>query len=820
MARPRTAPPRTPAVATLRALAAAAILVPVAPAIAAAQDGALRGRVLIAADGTPVAGATVVVVGTTLGALTDSAGVFDIPVVPAGLHDVEARRVGLTAARTAVTVRPAEAAEVTLLAARGPLEIAGVTVIGRTADALSRLPGSAAVVPAATLRALMPISANEVLRTVPGVHVQEEEGAGLRANIGIRGLDPDRSRTVLVLEDGVPVALAPYGEPEMYYSPPIDRMERVEVVKGSGSILFGPQTIGGVVNYVTADAPVRPAGKLQLQHGAGGSRFLKAGYGGSWGAARGIVGAFQRRADDIDGLHYDVRDVTAKVGVRTRAGDFGLKGSIYHETSNATYVGLTDSLFRAAPHEHPRPDDRLAVSRAAVTGSHDLALGGATTLRTSAYGYRTTRDWTRRDYVYNATGQSLVFRNTTGSRDRAFDVVGIEPRVSTSWSLGGLRNALDLGARAHLEHARDKHIDGAVDGDATVVRDDEKRTGRALAAYIQNRLFLTPTLHVTPGLRFERFSYERRILRTRVRRSDGTTTTRAPEDVNLPPVGDVVSELIPGIGAAWAPSAVATVFAGAHRGFAPPRTKDALIYQDPTLPPGAQLPDVVSLQLDAERSWNYELGTRLRPRHWLGLEATAFLLDFSNQIIEPSLSAGAVADAALANQGATRHLGVELATSLDIGAMLARSYGLTLDLGYTLVDAEFSRDRFMRLSATDTVNVRGNALPYAPQQRAHGALTLDLASGMLVRLDGTYVGAQYSDNFETVAGSANGRVGRIPAYQVLDVTTRLPIPRLRGAELVASVKNLTDELYIASRRPEGIKPGLPRLATVGVSWEF
>ena len=66
---------------------------------------------------------------------------------------------------------------------------------------------------------------------------------------------PDRSSKVLILEDGIPVALNPYGEPQLYYTPTIDRMESIEVLKGSGQILFGPQTIGGVINYITADPP-------------------------------------------------------------------------------------------------------------------------------------------------------------------------------------------------------------------------------------------------------------------------------------------------------------------------------------------------------------------------------------------------------------------------------------------------------------------------------------------------------------------------------------------------------------------------------------
>ena len=205
------------------------------------------------------------------------------------------------------------------------------------------------------------------------------------------------------------------------------------------------------------------------------------------------------------------------------------------------------------------------------------------------------------------------------------------------------------------------------------MRDDETRRGDAISAWVQNRFALHPTFDLTPGLRLERFRYARHITRGRVRRSDGTTTTRSVEALDIRS-GDVVSEFIPGLGAAWRPRDLVTVFAGAHRGFAPPRTKDALIYTDPTLAPDAQVPDPVSLQLDAERSWNYEMGARVAPRTWLTLEVTAFVLDFTNQIIAPSLSAGSTTAAALANQGATRHRGVELGGRYDLGKRLARPW--------------------------------------------------------------------------------------------------------------------------------------------------
>lgn len=120
---------------------------------------------------------------------------------------------------------------------------------------LSKVSGSVSVIESKSIRKISPTTGNELLRKIPGLNVVDEEGAGLRMNIGVRGLDPDRSRNILILEDGIPVALNPYGEPEMYFTPPIDKMTTIEVLKGSGQILFGPQTTGGVINFITSHPP-------------------------------------------------------------------------------------------------------------------------------------------------------------------------------------------------------------------------------------------------------------------------------------------------------------------------------------------------------------------------------------------------------------------------------------------------------------------------------------------------------------------------------------------------------------------------------------
>src|SRR6185436_10969092 len=105
-----------------------------------------------------------------------------------------------------------------------------------------------------------------------------------RFDISIRGLDSGRSRRVLLLEDGVPIALNPYSEPDMYYAPAVERFRAIEVVKGSGNILFGPQTLAGTINFVTLAPPQRPTVTMDVEGGEYGYGRAFARYGDTTGS--------------------------------------------------------------------------------------------------------------------------------------------------------------------------------------------------------------------------------------------------------------------------------------------------------------------------------------------------------------------------------------------------------------------------------------------------------------------------------------------------------------------------------------------------------
>jgi Fe(3+) dicitrate transport protein len=683
-------------------------------------------------------------------------------------------------------------------------------------DRFVRIPGSADVISRAQINAIAPVSSNEVFRRISGLHVVEEEGVGLRANIGIRGLDPDKSRTVLMLEDGIPIALAPYGEPEMYYTPSMDRMVGVEVIKGSGSILFGPQTFGGVINYLTANPPAVPTTTAQVRGGEGGYFTGRFGYGTTVGNTGFQATYLHKRGENVGLLQYGLHDFNSKIKLVLAPNSIiGVKFGFYNEQSNSTYIGLTQTMFDTGLYDftHLSPNDNLDIRRYSASVTHDFFFNDNARLKTTAFGYTTTRNWSRQDFdntfsssrTYdrivgdpNTPFGAIFFRNTTGNRNRQFEVLGIEPRFSLNSEIGGLRTEMDAGVRYLFERAFEQRVDGTPERPTSgLLRDDEIRTGRAVSAFIQSRVFLTTDLTFTPGLRVEYFHYERDILRNSNQQRNSINSSS-------------ITEFIPGAGLNYRLDANSAAYIGIHRGFGPPRTKDAITTAG------------VAEDLDAERSWNLEAGVRGGLTTYLSGEITAFYLIFSNQIIPVSESSGGVGTglSGLINGGETEHLGLETVIQADLGGMLNLGFGVVFRNTATITRAEFSSDRFVNIGGGQTENVKGNTLPYAPELLVNSRLDLNMPFGLYVGIDGTYISRQFGDIRNTLIGSDNGRQGPIPAYYVLNATVSYPLGIIPGSSISLAVKNLFDERYMVSRRPQGIRVGLPRFVTAGIDLNF
>ncbi len=241
-----------------------------------AQQTSLEGQV-VDAHGHAVAGAKVVVESTEFTSRvrinTGKEGNFHLGRLIPGHYSITVSAPGFATRKSQFAVPFSEPLIVVSLqpgTVAAEVSVTTTTLAG-SPQSLTEVPGSIDRIDARTLDAARVFNFSEALRKLPGVNVRDEEGFGLRPNIGIRGTNPTRSTKVLLLEDGIPLAYAPYGDNASYYHPPIERYESIEVLKGSSQIAYGPQTIAGVINYLTPNPTQRPSFTIAL---TGGNRIV------------------------------------------------------------------------------------------------------------------------------------------------------------------------------------------------------------------------------------------------------------------------------------------------------------------------------------------------------------------------------------------------------------------------------------------------------------------------------------------------------------------------------------------------------------------
>ena len=717
---------------------------------------------------------------------------------------------------------PAEAEDLPQAAASTsdvPLSDPGyiLVVAARTKDPA---PGSTDLLSQRELENSRVFSINEALRKVPGLVIRDEEGIGLRPNIGVRGLNPTRSTKILLLEDGIPLTYGPYGDNASYYHPPIDRFAAIEVLKGSGQILYGPHTVGAVINYVTPEVPEAFAGNVKASIGNRGFYDLTARIGGPLGANTGVNVNATRKASNgsRDNLNNTLTDLNIKLEQQFGADHrVTLRASTYDENSRQTYSGLTLAEYRFDPRYNPFVNDRFKTRRHGLSVTHGWSLSSDLALKTTAFYSYFDRNWWRQssnsgqrpsDYSDPACGAAIVLPNGVSSmpklstgcgnegRLRTYHVYGLEPRLAWTPAWG----RIDAGIRVQRETQDRRQFNADTPKGRTPgtgpnggVKESSFREVNAYSGFVQARVDVG-NVSVTPGIRLENINYRRN---ERLSGTQGKTS---------------VTEVIPGLGLTWQPLGQLTLFGGVHRGFSAPGVADIVTAAGGTL------------DLEAEKSWNYEVGFRAQPTLGVNVESTLFRLDFSNQVIPGSIAAGNPAGAV--NAGKSLHQGLELLATGDTQtAGLTTGWGLNGRMAWTwLKDAKFAADRCEPLAGSiaatpcdaGEVNVRGRRLPYAPEHTITAMLGL-AAGPVRAEAEYVYIAAQFGDNLNTAAISANGQKGRIPAHGIWNAAINWNLST--QLTLYGTVKNVANKTYIVDLT-RGILPGSPRLAQLGASLRF
>ena len=658
---------------------------------------------------------------------------------------------------------------------------------------------------------------HRVVSRIPGVYVQEEDGLGLRPNIGVRGTGLSRMEKLNVMEDGIIIAPAPYASPAAYYSPTMGRMQGLEIRKGSTQIKHGPFTTGGSLNYISTAIPSSSLNSVDFTAGSFGKTVLHVKSGntvGQWGYLFEVYNDMTDGFKELDGggnTGYVKTDVMAKVRYAMSTNHaLEMKVSMTDEISDETYLGLSDDDYAANPLRRYRASqlDEMDADHTQVVLSYAGKLSDNLSLAVSAYNNEFARNWYKLNkvngqklsVVANPSSDLTTF-NLMSAMDSDADAYRIKAnnreylssgvQAVLNWSINN--HDVQAGLRVHADEMdrfqwedRYQMVGGKLNmTTAATPGSDSNRIDSAEASsiYIEDRM-TSGDWTVTSGVRYEEIT---------VKREDwGKSDQFRAGDASIKE--DTFDVIVPGVAVEYALEDGTTLGYGVHKGFAPHG------------PGGTKVVDGVTQEVKSEESWNHEWTVRSY-EGLNGLELTFFMNNYDNLLGADTASSGGTGSNELYNGGAVDVSGIEL--YLRRMLMDNGSIQLPIEIAYTKTNTEF-RESFDGFWGDVS---RGDELPYIPETM--------VAVNLGVNMDRTSVniGLKHNSAARTVAGS-----GRLDDANSTDALTLIDLGVKHSLQnnvtLSMGVKNLLDKDAVVARRPYGARPTMPRSITLGVNYNF
>lgn len=663
------------------------------------------------------------------------------------------------------------------------------TVTAELAEVRQNYPGSVSTVTPEEMKLQSASNLGEVLIRIPGVSYIDEDGRGTKPNIGLRGLNPLRSEYTQLRMDGVPIQPSLYSEQAGYYGVPAERVFGIEVFKGGSSILFGPNTVGGVVNTITRPFSPEPfSGALDARWESYGDYSGNIYVGGTVGKLSYGLEYLHKEGNGFrDSLGFNINDVDVKLRYQLDEKNAAqIHFQYYHEQSE-TPGGLLPSQI-GDPTQSNKPQDEFFGKRIVgdVLTTHQLTENQR--LEMLFYAIYLQRDWFLQNYVSNTT-TDLTLADSNEQFLRDFTVVGFEPKYTLDYDLGSTTgHRLTLGARVYYDAVDRTAATGergdSRKGNARITSHDDLTT-LALAGYIQNEFKLTSRFSIVPGLRYEH------IEQTRADILNGGPEQEVSEDVWLPGLGFKYE---------FAPQSV--FYGNITRSFRPPTFGESFNPASGTS----------NADLSASSAWTYELGVRANPYPWLLADLGVFYTDFEGQVVQSgaflvnadTLTYGFEGFVEVGLFGLTHYLQTK-------DPVYTGNHEVFLQAGATLVDSTIEGGHF-----------DGNDVPYVPKATVTFGVMYEYRKLVSLLFQGRYVGPRFTDSANTVVENDIGTVGELSDYTVFDLKARWQATESLAVNV--GVNNLFDESYATQRRgagsQKGIFPGPTRSVYVAATYEF
>jgi Fe(3+) dicitrate transport protein len=664
---------------------------------------------------------------------------------------------------------------------------------------------------------------SRILRTVPGITIQEEDGFGLRPNIGMRGTSPNRSEKITLMEDGILIAPAPYSAPAAYYFPTVSRMQSFEILKGGSQIQYGPYTTGGAINMVSTQIPRSLSGRVVASIGSFNTKKTYVNVGDQHKNFGYVLEYNNRNSDGFKKIDnsskstgFQSNDYVAKFRINTDADakvyqSLTAKIQYSEDLANETYLGLTDDDYAKNPYRRyaGSNEDFIDTEHRQIMMTHVITPTKNFSITTKAYKNEFARNWYKLDALklgsskvsinniltdpvtYNAEYQAVTGAENTidnallvKANNRKYEARGIQTVGNYTFETGKAKHDIDFGVRYHEDYEdRFQWVDGYAIQNGVMNRTSNGTPGtdanritkaEAIAAHILYNLNVAK-FTFTPGIRYEDIKLNSLNYGKNDGIRAGTTLAKANNNVNV---------WIPGMGILYKINDDYNLFTSMHKGFSPPGVKAGE---------------------DAENSLNTELGFRFRKNALQG-EIIGYYNNFSNLQGSDSMSGGGTGTGDLFNAGAAVVKGIELLATYDIINNQDKGFKLPITVAYTLTDTKLKNN--FNSSIWGTVK-SGDEIPYIAKNQ------LAITTAFETKHFDFAVSGKYVDAFRTVAGSgtilANNKVS---SNFIIDFSAKYHLNK--NISLMGNIINLLDKEYAVSRVPAGLRPGMPFGINLGI----
>ena len=794
-------------------------------------QSSIVGRVVDQYENEPIANVNVYLANYNIGASTDSEGFFRID-LPKDLSEptIELTAIGFSSLSKKIEIDDLNSGILFKMESKviqmDPIYV--IKNLSRITNPFLRSPGSADKITSLDIKKFNDTDVNRMLGKIPGVYIQEEDGFGLRPNIGMRGTGVERSSKINMMEDGVPISPAPYSSPAAYYSPTAGRMHALEARKGSSQIKYGPHSTGGALNYVSTPIPEKFETNLNFNTGNYESIMLNANLGSSssnYGYLFEILHDENSGFKNIDfsnnGTGFNKTDLMGKFRYNSKLfkhypSAVELKVSATNEISNETYLGLSQKDYDKNPYARYTASQKDQMnadhSQISLTGSLKISNN----VNFSLIGYRNDfdRNWYKLSKINGTSIGSLLndgnansnykFLSTFESPEDTYDIKannreyyskGIQLVSNIKLNFLAEHDIL-VGLRTHQDEMnRFQKVDkyGMNEGKLKLstagtwgVGSKNNRLDNATAQsiFIEDQ-FRIRDFVVTAGFRYEKIALNRNDWKGDVSGS-GKSWNDPKRELSPTQKKKNINILIPGFGINYSVNSKIELLAGIHKGFSPPG-------------PGSN----ESEDIKPEESINVETGISYT-HNSDKFKAIYFNSAYSNLLGDDTQFAGDGTYDQF-NAGKVNIHGLEI--SLSRLSKFNKLF-IPMNLSYTYTKSEFLTSFESSFEAWGSVK-SGYELPYLPSNSIYGEI------GIVGTKASAYFRMKKISKMRTIAGKG--------AFDGNNLTDDLNQFDLLGqykinsnSNLFISVKNLTNSKSVVSRRPAGLRPTMPRTITFGL----